>query len=154
MVDDYDGQKYYTTNSSWAWTQLTRLIKEQWQWENYTGGEESESDASVNSFLLPSTDIVFCSFATIMNHQLTGFRRVNFCSKTSRGLRRINQKHRRRLTLAYRLRRETEKPIITLLTNQQTMQTSLRFKTFFISALNCCMHFALSALIIRRASYF
>lgn len=69
MADDCDGQKCYVTINSLIFkaTHSTdqRALREIIQVE--------ESDASVKFFLLPSTDIVFCLFATIMNHQLTGF---------------------------------------------------------------------------------
>lgn len=78
MADDYDGRKYYVTSNSLI-LNATHSTDQRALGE-IIQVEESDSDASVKFFLLLSTDIVFCLFATIMNHQLTGFVRWTFCS--------------------------------------------------------------------------
>lgn len=95
--------------------QLIRLIKE--QWANYTGGRIVRRQCKV--FYYHPADIVFCSFATIMNHQLTGSCWVNSCSKTHRGYRRINQR-RRRVGLCVAQRLETQKDPSSLCFNKST----------------------------------
>lgn len=69
MADDYDGQKCYVTSNSLI-LNATHSTDQRALRENYTGGRVRRQ---CKFFLLPPTDIVFCLFAIIMNHQLTGF---------------------------------------------------------------------------------